>query len=1317
MAVFVDPRSGKVYSNVPDEDAARARGEFGLVTEAEWQAQQTGDAADTKGAFGLIGEGFERGLGHVQDFARSAGWTPPIPGSDAFGPGSAPLAPPAEPAPLPAAGAETFPEAFSPEARIRSERHPILTGIGTGLAVAPAAGIAAAAGGALAPGAVPIVGGAVGALGAESAVEGLAQEWDDAWLEQRPFELKRAAANILLFGGGDMLLRGGGKLAGKALSTLTAPTSTQRLGARNVIAEAQARAGKAANRPATRSVGAASAQELNDPFDDAIGQMDEASAYTLARDFDDHSFLVARSMADNMTRLNNGLSESLGNQLKLRDFEIAADAWDGSMLERQQEWIDQLDGMGRDLVEAIELAPVDLGNHGKRVAADITQKLDQIAEAPTPARRLQLLDNFKKTLDRHVMRIAGDWQADAVARGDLLELLEPFTGVTKGERGFLRESLENPELFGHAADLQKALNKPWHEMLKSWQKVQSLLLEATGEKQFGVMGAGRNVMEGTVERARALIGRDPRELGEIRAHLGRVFDGYQGLIDARQAHGIVEKEGLPELEQSIRDLMEDWNLGATLGAAKAKAAHIQRNPRHWRRILDAVEGAPGIGGFLKGARQLHQIAGDLHLPKGTALSNVWDDGLRRYAKHPSLAESPVYASYSPWMQEALRTRGAPIPGPPGGGGGVGQVAKDVGTKVAGVGLIGLGANEANKPRDPNAPMQAGGGAAGAVAAGLSLLLGRRALRLGETLTPMPKGLDRGTKIALFDAESEMREAVRLGRDPNVEHYAQRLTAKGAPPEAVNYVRKVGDLAVENKKRVDALPAADKDWNWQRTGEQKDAVWKLHQAKREAAAALTPEERYALSEYVGNAYQRYRLVESEIPDDELMAEFNLPIQGIEEAKSSIPSLRSAGEKLAIEKPTQYGTLYRGMSVPDGALAELLSKDDFVTHSTASTSWDPDTAMSFALRDAHPVMLRINKLDGGGLAMNTTEEELLVPRGARFKVTGRSRGATQGGDQLIIIDLEQKGRANPKDLQDAGVLAAILGIGGAAAAATRAKDARAADRPVGPSPESGPATLYREAMRGINDGGTSVVRQKASAALRRTPPRGRPPLRAFTGRRSLDAAVDDARAALSELQGDPSALVETLAANLGDLPRTHPSVYMALTEKATQIVGYLSARAPQRVGQTLLDPEGFPPSQDRSLDFAYEVVGATMPEQAMGDIARLDIPPEELASFQANWPELWEPYRLELLGQTMRRAEAGRPVDAEKLRQLDALLGMNGQLDPSGSAEVAQHMLTSQEQTPEAPASNSPPTRAPSATGRSASLFRTRLGVAAMENQIG
>lgn len=1342
-----------------DEEQGQRYG-FRPATEEDLLAHNEGlataEAEATNGPLDIIGQGFQGGLGLVQNLARDSGWTPPVPGSESFGPGAAPLTPPPAPAPLPP-GEETFPGGFTEEARLLGKAHPVYRGIGQGLAVAPFAGVAGAAGGALAP--ATILGGAVGAIGGEAVVEAVAQEYDDAWLDERPFELKRAAANVAMFGLGDVLLRGAPRLAGRALEAISPAEAAAKsaLGARgrtrNVIAEAQAQAQKAGAKPA-RSVGAASAQELNDPFDDALAQMNDNDAITLARDFDDHAYLVSTDIADEMTRLNTGLSESLGNDLKYRDFEIYADAWSPETLERQAEWMDEATEMGAHVIEAIEQSPVDLGNHGKRVAADLRTGWSNIAAADTPARKAYLLDQLKKNLDKRVMAIAGDYQSDQVARTDLLKILDEYVGGPN-TRGYLREGLESVDNFGGAAELQKALNAPWHDLLKSWRKITDTFLEATGEKKFGVMGAGRNVMEGTVGKARAVIEQDPRSLGRMREHLGTAFDAYQRLIAARDAHGLVKKEGLPQLEQSIRNLMEDWNLGATLGVAKAKAAHAGRNPKNWGRFaLDAAEHLPMVGGVVKGARALERVAGDLHIQKGTALANVWDEGLRRYAKHPSLGESPIYASYSPWMQEALRTRGAPIPQPPGGAGGFGQAARDAGTKVAGAGLIaGSAALGEEQPE----------GAAGAGAAGLGLLLGRP-LFLSKA----------GRKLSLLQAAGELSETAAAAGLKGSQMYRAAHDLYGANQAAdlisdatqalqesgIDPSKLVGpnDMAArfprpgEPRARTesDALKVLEERYpnlreRLQRAEGEFDPRAKVldkpaHKKSAEAfqrwaeenGKKLRVDVRGVVDRYAGNfdyhdinglgregskslkdRFVREAMDEGEGP---AAAKTGATARAREVGKTAT-ALRKILDKAIADGQATPGVTYRGVLMRRNELERLVNSEFAEARSFMSTTVDPEYAEGFvkkkvAARDPslEPVVLEIRQKTG--VPVQDGEGEILLRPGTRFKVE-------RDGDTIRLIETDDPlpppsefGKARFSSLP--WVAGGLLGVG----AATTAPDARAQERPAGPSPEAGPATLYREAVRGIDEGGTSIIRQQASAALRRTPPAGRSPLRAFLGgKRDLDAAVDAAREALTELQSDPSALIETLAASMGDLPRTHPSVYMALTEKAVGIVSYLSAAIPERTGQTLLDPDGIPPSTDRSLDFAYKVVGATDPRQAMGDIARLDIPPEELEAYQANWPELWEPYKVELIGQAMRRAEGGRPVDGEKLRRLDDLLGMNGALDPSGSAEVAMHMLAAQEQAPAAPASNSPPTQAPSASGRSASLFATRAVGAQMENQIG
>ncbi len=84
MAYWVDSL-GKLREG--DEEQARRYG-FKPATDedllAHNEALDTAEA-DTKGPLGLIGEGFERGLSHIQNLSHDTGITPPMPGGDAFG--------------------------------------------------------------------------------------------------------------------------------------------------------------------------------------------------------------------------------------------------------------------------------------------------------------------------------------------------------------------------------------------------------------------------------------------------------------------------------------------------------------------------------------------------------------------------------------------------------------------------------------------------------------------------------------------------------------------------------------------------------------------------------------------------------------------------------------------------------------------------------------------------------------------------------------------------------------------------------------------------------------------------------------------------------------------------------------------------------------------------------------------------------------------------------------------------------------------------------------------------------------------------------
>jgi hypothetical protein len=1359
MPVYVDPRSGTVYQNVPEEEEERARSEYGLVPSAEWESIQETQKADTKGPLGLIGEGFQRGLGHIQDAAGAVGWSPPMPGGDAFGPGGGALpsfgAPDPVAPPVPS-GAETFPEAFSDEAKLRTQAHPVWTGIGTGLAAAPASALAGAAAGAL--GGPAILGAAAGGILAEQAVEAVAQEWDDAWLEGRPMELKNVAAYTAMFSVGDVLFRGIGKGLSAGYSKLKEPGTLSR----NIVSEAQSRAAGAGVRP-TQSVGAASAKEMSEPFDEALATMDLRDAEVLVRDADDHSFLIARHAADEMTRIERGLSEQLGTQLKYEDFRIGADAWDEKTLARQGVWVGEMLELGQGVINQIraaskgfENAP-EFGNLGKVIAGDVADFTKRISQETDYAQRNVLLDAFKKQGDKRMMAIDGSYNVDPITREELKKIIRPLFGVD----GALRAGLENKKLFGHNAELQKALNKPWHDLLQHWRTLQDKLTETTGAKQFDNSSAGRVVRESTTERMRGVLGKDQRELEDFAVHVKEGFDAYQRLIEAREAHGITHKDGLPELKNSLTNLMEDWNLAATISVARNKVGHAARDPQNYMKAaLDAAEGVAGVGGIIKGARNLARtVGGDLHIQKGTPLADVWDRAYKRYAQHPSLADPSILQNYSPWMQEALRARGAQIPAPAGLGAAAMGAAKEYGGKVAGVGLVGAGAaSAAEGQRDPNAPMQAGAGPAGAILTGLAMMLGKGGRRLlKEEAAPLigilsrQEGKDDWTTTRVrqwlkSDAPLSVRAIERENTKPalvdglwvNPEEPTPLPELRAFVADAVERTGASEDMVVRaivsegtgfkpKAPRAEgaaprkpkgptppAPPVEDRtgiEGDFDDMGDQLLTPPDMKEALKDARRAVGKQGQAAFKAYQSQAGFKM---------NEAMRTGDFSSWGAERAGDVSAYLQNAIDSGA----TAPGFVVRGVELPKEEVqrltaAKLLTAQAFVSTTPnvgiakrfAGTAKRGDTGFRKTIGDV-PVMFEIEQATGVPLSAG----EVTLRPGTQFKVLAHrvERVGTKAEPKIVHVFRVRESGYAPGAKTEGLIAGGLIGIGGVAAAgnASAAEPQRAPMPDMEPPPDNGPTGLYRDAMRTIAEGGDTIIRSKASSALRSRQPQGRSPLRAFMGRRSLDASVDATRSALEELQADPSALVDRLAGSVGELGRTHPSVYMALTEKAANIVAYLSAEAPKRVGRTLLDPEGMAPSMDRSVDFALKVVGASMPEQALNDIARLDAPPEELAAFQQHWPELWEPLRMELLGQVQSRYQAGRPVDAEKLRALDALLQMDGQLDPSGSMAVAQQLLSAQEQAPAAQASNSPPSGAPS--GKASSSFRTRAG--RMETQV-
>lgn len=1072
MAYYVDSMGRLVEAEprTPEELAALTAKGFMPALDSDIQRHNIRQADEGGFSGTAFGEAATRGLATVGE-GISTGVDV---ATDALGLGPEGLVPEGSDASFRERAEARAPEAFGDEARLRSQAHPFSSGLGTAAVATPLAipaGIAAGTGaGALGAGALLATG---TGIVAEAAVEAVAQEYEDAWLQERPMALKNVAMYTAMFGLGDVLFRG--VIAG----------AKWLLGGRDVVSEANQKlrkeAGPLEGRP--RSVGAASAKDLDDPFDQALTTMSERDAAILDRDADDYLNLVSSHAADEMNRVRRGLDEDLSGLVKYQDFEQGAKKWTQQHLEAQASWLTEVTELGQELAGQMRKAPsgdvnaVDFGNLGRAVSKtvdDFTRRLD--TTEGSGARLNYLVDELKKRLDSHMVKVDASFSVDNVTKSELKGEIRPF--VEK-----LRKGLEDTKLWGDNAKLQRELNPGWHELLKHWSGIQQKLYERTGEVLYDHTGAGRVVMEATTRRMFDLLQQDPRMRREMGQHLSGAFDGLTQLIDARKRNGIVRRDNLDNLLEDIASLKEDWNLASTVGVARNQTGHLKKDPRKWANVIREIAGAgPGVvgraagavGAVARGTDALGRIQSGTRLTKGSAIADVWDRGLGRYAKHPDLADPSISRNYSEWLREALKEHGG---------------------KVAGVGLLGLASQQESEEGQSMAGV------------GVLALMGGKSGRM-------------------------FRLGARSARKAGEEGFEKRVASElGALP----------DLA-----------------DWKATRAHPVDVQELHVAARKIVnERLSTPERVALKEYTAGEYAPTRAVEALVnrgapldavrliaENPELLSRMPTinPKQAevyVHQAVKRVPELLEAAAELSIDNPTKNGPLFRGVSVDADGLSELLTRDEFVTHSVTSTSFDPLTAAQFAGGDRqspYGAVLRFKKAAMGAVADNPTESEVLLPPGAKFRVTGRQK--IENGTTLLV-DLEQVGTADPARASDAGVLAALLAVGGESEEGQSLAGA-------GLLAFAGRRGLRRAAARGARESAQTVVgRSLAPGALsdpalaRRalvgevTPPLGREGVSAV-GPSPSDVAPEFGQAARVD-RGAQNIPADTLTPHVGSIPQ--------------------------------------------------------------------------------------------------------------------------------------------------------------------------------------
>jgi hypothetical protein len=371
--------------------------------------------------------------------------------------------------------------------------------------------------------------------------------------------------------------------------------------------------------------------------------------------------------------------------------------------------------------------------------------------------------------------------------------------------------------------------------------------------------------------------------------------------------------------------------------------------------------------------------------------------------------------------------------------------------------------------------------------------------------------------------------------------------------------------------------------------------------------------------------------------------------------------SAVEKLTVLNPTKYGDLHRFMDLEDTALAELLTKDDFVAGAHLSAGYVPD-------QNFGPHELRFTKMDSAGalIGLNPAESEMLVPKDARFRVTGRYANPETGN---FTFTLEEVPATRAAEGLDVGYLTpAAVGLG-AAGAASAASDESGGDGAAGaalaPLALFGHRASLFKAMRGrvVAD----VAKRLFSATAQ---PAARVAARLVYNRAQLTARQEEFRS----WQENPQELVDRVAEGFRDVPPEHSG---AVAGGVFRAASFLKERLPSSAKTSAVSLRQIPVSTEALNKFARYEQAALKPREALQEgAASGHLSTELMETLEGLYPDLLAELRV---GAIQQVRENGPPTTVQSKLAYARLFDGRGELaDPAFSPAVASMTAYAYEQ---------------------------------------
>ncbi len=699
----------------------------------------------------------------------------------------------------------------------------------------------------------------------------------------------------------------------------------------------------------------------------AMRTIDPNEAWRLTRDGADDGLrqLESTSVSDAMQRVDDVLREDVAMSVKREDFVKGAESWTPSQVAKQTSWGDTMRGRAMALAGELDTADARgfrIGGFRAEATDLIDRTVQRLADAD-PVTANHEWDNLKRSLDSLGKRLAASQNLDEASKvwgtKKVLELSDD-----------MRKGLEDAELWGRNAALQKETNAAWVNIIDPYSRVTKKMAEFLG-REFGVVGQAGIRRRFDPDMINSIMSRGYQK--NLRADIDASIKGLDQMMQARQSQGLSHLDRLSKAREDLIRIRQGFDFADLLAVAKSKAKAPIGLDVVGRLASTATPG--GLVGSVVGpvaSRVSDALVGDMAMLKPGSKSML-SGAVRRHIGMSRGEQAAMLAD--PAFFERLPA----------------SLQKQV--------MAGSAAND-------------------------------RAIQLAQTAADAAQR-DRELTARLMVNTAEAKRAAKLRRKPPTtdspalkrakERVAKRRTQSGHTVLGKRSTLDVDpgfrtiDVESMDRQLAELPVASTADLN----SIQDDVAEELRAATNRKRRTMSDAEQGAVSGYAGADYIDIRRIQKGEPLTYRDGQPYEPERALEVAETAA-GLETAAEKLTIPNPTQHGPLYRGLPATDDMLDELLTHDEFVTSAMTSSSFDPAIAQEFTSGGGakRAVLFKINSLDRGAALMGG-EREILLPKGEKFRITNRRR--LENG--TLLVDVEQVGKASDSDMRDLGALGAV------------------------------------------------------------------------------------------------------------------------------------------------------------------------------------------------------------------------------------------------------------------------------------------------------